>query len=344
MLNWMFFCSFVVSFALTIVGLLMDVTYQIQLAPRVEKFQSYQLKRLPDYLRLKKRLETHPIFNPQLGRGENFQNLWKDLTNRHENKKLLSLKEKKVIMAMGEDWLDQKHKIKLPPVAVDLFANIYDYSHWESSIPMDAWDASDLIVSGQLYLAHTLHFEPLNIRESLKRVRHLALILLSMEDMNFKRAGLSLLEKEQTFTRVLDKKILDSELLWAPVSLAELRDFRHYMKQTSGMLSYLSSPQVLNNVYLKGSPPTGFCSVMREKNRILSWSRSFLNSNFPFEPSFQERLDLIDQIRQRGQEACLPLPKLKPESKGQWVTHIPYYRRLYAIKMLLDANKVSEPL
>ncbi len=344
MLNWMFFCSFVFSLAMTIVGLLMDLTYQIQLAPQVKELQDRQQKNLSHYLELRSKVSTHPVFNPKLEQGEDFQNLWEELTKNKKQGQLLSLNEKKLIMAMGRNWLEQKHKIELPPSTVLLFKNIDTYTHWHPTKTLNTWDASDLIVSGQLYLAHTFHFEPLNIKESLRRVRHLSLILLSMDYLNFKRAGLSLLEKELTLFQALNEKVLDSEMLWAPISLAELRYYRLYLKNTLDMLSFLSSPTLLNQIYLEDITPIGFCSIIREKFKSLQWSEYYLTKQFPFEPNFKKTAETINKIKNKGISSCSVDPTSNMIVKNDWVSHIPYYRRLYAIKTLLAPKKGEEIL
>ena len=342
MVNWLIFCSFVLSFSMTILGLLVDLTYQTQIAPKVQSFQQEQIQRLPEYIEDKRFFSKHKVFSPPSRNGKNFADLYGKIIAESPSQRLVDFEQKKTVLALSDSWLDKKHKITFTDEIDQLYNEVEEYSYFKIPEDLDNTVASDLIVSGQVFLAHTFHYQPEALREALSKVRHFARVLLTSEDLNFKRAGLSLLEKELQFMELLKEEWYKAQLIWTPVPPNEIRGFRKFLAHSSQSLSFLTPPEVLTKAFLGENPPPGFCAVMKEKRFFLRWSRVFLNSRFPFEPDFAPNIKAIGEIQKMGLDRCHSINSNDKMPKGApLAAYVPYYRRLYGIKILLKAHKVE---
>lgn len=345
MINWLIFCTFVLSFSMTLLGIAVDLSYQVQMAPKVLGFQDQQINELTHYMEAKDHFSSHPVFTPPSEKGQNFAELYRNIIEEAPEHKLVSRQQKETVLAFSQSWLDKKHKINFTDQIDLLFKEIEKYSYWQPTETVDNSVASDLIVAGQIFLAHTFHYQPQALREALGKVRYFARVLLTTEDLSFKRAGLSLLEKENQFLDLLREQWYKAQLIWTPVPLDEINKYRKFLSATSMKLSYLTPPEVLKTVFQRGQEPPGFCAVLREKKTFLEWSRVFLSARFPFEPDFNSNISALDQIQSHGREVCHFEVSPKPKHNSvPLAAYIPYYRRLYGIRVLLNNQKVEEHL
>jgi hypothetical protein len=344
MINWLLFSSFVFSMAMTVVGLMLDLTYELRYSPALSRYQEQQKARWPRFIEAEKTLLNHPVFAPRSRQKKDLSLKVSELTQGDRQTPLLDNETRKIILAMGTEWLKEKHKVeKLSPVE-SLFADIDEYDHWLISRPPSTTLATDLIVMTQVFLAYTYHYEPEAIREALQKTRHLSQILLSTEVMNLKRAGLSILEKEREFMSVLETRVLHARILWNPVSSRELKTYREHLLNISYFLSPLSSKEVLKKLFIDTPLPLGFCSVYFSKKSLLKWADLYMGSDFPLEPSFTETLSLLSQIKNKAGQSCLAGPDNKVALKKSWRAHLPFYRKIYALRTLLKAETTNHPL
>ena len=327
---------------MTLMGVLVDLTYQLKVMPKIENLHQQHQSQLGEYLKNKEKYQKSDLFNPKDLNGENFALLLQRAVSKNDGESLVQPELKKEIFSLSEKWLAQKHKVQLPDNIKTLFRKILDYDQWQPVTELNTELATDLIVSCQLFLAYTYYFQPTASQEALRRVRHLSRILLQMEDLNFKRAGLSLLEKEREFISYINSRHTKFNLMWTPISNKELQTYRKFLNQTSQYLSYLGSPKLLDSVFLSEQPPIGFCSIIKSKTQLLNWSKKFLDSNFPFEPDFSETVSRIMKIKELSNSQCDLKQEQVIAEHGDIVSLIPYYRRLYAINMLLEADKMGQ--
>ena len=337
MVNWLIFCSFVFSLAMTLLGLMVDFSYHLSYQPRIEEWQNQQKDQLSSYLAKEKSYQKHPLFRPRPHQKKDFSQLLSDLRKGDKQQELVPAKTKKDILSLGDQWIEQKHKIKHLPTVLQLFQNIEEYDYWSPEQEDSSDNTINLIVASQIFLASTFYNEPELIREALKKTRHLSQILLQTQGLNFKRAGLSLLEKEHSLMEFLNSRFLKSRTLWTPVPLSDLRDYRKHLEQTTGYLSLLTKASILEKIFLNSETPIGFCSAYIEKQELIEWGEPYLEKQFLFEPDFSDKIKTLSRIKQKAQTHC-QLVKSKSRQPKQWIQHIPYYRRIFAIKMLLKAE------
>ncbi len=338
MINWLVFSTFVLSMAMTILGLLVDLTYQVRVAPQIESLHKQQRNNLPGYLEDSKKFHQHTVFRPKVPARQDFAKLLTKIQRGDLQKPLIDEKVKKTIFSMGPKWLDQKHKIPQLETVELLFSEIEDYDHWSLPFDPDNNVASDLIVADQIFLAWTFHFKPVALRQALEKSRQLSQILLSTQDLNFKRAGMSLLEKENELLGFLKARYRNYQILWTPVSQQELKAFRYHLRQTARYLSPLAEPQLFTKVFLSESVPIGFCSIAKEKMQMLLWSQKFLEPRFPLEPDFSQTIKNIVGLQEQVKHRCQNWES-PPTPEVTWFQHIPYYRRIYGTKMMFHAEK-----
>lgn len=343
MVNWLLFCSFITSLAMTILGLMVDLSYQFTYEPQIHQWQTEQSQNLQSFLDNENRWAQHPVFQPL---AKNKQDLATHLTNIRQGdlqKEILSPSKKKKFMAMGRKWLKQKHQVAEVDTLLDFFNDIEEFDQWTPIIPIKKGLATDFVVSGQLYLAFTYHFRPEEIRQALTKTRHLSRILLSTDHLNFKKAGLSLLEKENQLMQSLNDRYLKTQILWTPVAQTEINAFRKHLHQTASYLSHLTKPEILQKIFLKETKPLGYCAVFATKKPLILWGNQYLKPHFIFEPNFRKTTSTLDLILENGETRCPEYVNTKPPQK-RLSQYIPYYRRLYAIKFILDSEKNRKTL
>ena len=112
MVNWLIFCSFVFSMALTLLGVLVDMSYHFTYQPQIENWQQDQQHSLRPFLELNKKYQTHAIFRPRSSFSANLSDLLMEVQKGDLQQPLVDSEMKKEILSLGNNWLDQKHKIK----------------------------------------------------------------------------------------------------------------------------------------------------------------------------------------------------------------------------------------
>ncbi len=337
MLNWLIFCSFVFSFAMTLLGVGVDLAYQLQMRPEIEKIQTKHLESLTDYLKSEKHWQSHPLFRTKRENKRNLSELLQTISQGDLQNTLVPLKTKKEILSLGGNWLEQKHKIKYEPTIDAFFSEVQSFDHWHTTDEVTTEVTTGLVVASQIFLAYTFYRNPESLRQALEKTRHLSSLLLQAEPMNLKRTGLSLLEKEQVFMNFLNSRFLKTKILWSTIEPSELRAYRQHLARTSEYLSPLTSPEVLSKVF-QDQLPIGFCGIFKIKQPQLQWAHFYLGGQFPLEPDFSETISHVQRISRRAKSECrtwseISLPPLS------WARFAPYYRRLYGVKLLIASEK-----
>ncbi len=338
MINWMVFTAFVFSMAMTILGLLVDLTYQVQFAPQIENIRKEHSSNLPNYLQQQKEFRLHPIFRNRPPQKKDLAQLIAELRQGDLQRPLIEESVKKSIYALGANWMNQKHKLpKLDNVEL-LFAKIREYDHWNLPFDPDNDLASELIVADQIFLAWTFYFQPLAIREALEKSRVLSEILLTTQDLNYKRAGLAILQKEGELVEYMNSRSRSSKFLWSPVSKKQLKTYRYHLRHTADYLSPLTDQKIFKRLFFDSQLPLGFCSIFKKKFKMLKWSQKFLKPRFPLEPDFTISVTNIEGVQKLAETECVnwATPETPPAS---WIRWIPYYRRIYGAKMIINAER-----
>lgn len=332
MINWLVFSTFVASFTLTLMGLFVDLTYQMRYQPQLTSLHEQLIAELPHYLQSKDDFSKHPIFSPETHKT-------KDLTQFFQKNTpgLIDKKTKQAVLSKGKNWLDKVAVLPLPDNLLLFFKSLKEYDHIGVSLAQSI-HASDFIVISQIYLSNAFHFAPIPLEQALNQVRQLSIMLLKSSHLAYKRAGLSLLSKERDLFEFIQSRRHVRQLRWTLIPEKQIKSFNDFLNNTAVFLSYLTPPQALEKIFLDNKLPSGFCAVFYEQKDILNWSQPFLMNHFPFEPNFQMTLSRIDKIAQKAKQYCPPQnPKLNVTAS--WVSHLPYYRRLLAVKILLNKSK-----
>lgn len=341
MINWLIFCSFIASLTLTLLGLIVDISYQVQYVPQLETLQKKQLEQMPSYREDHEFFLKHPVFAIHKPKKTDFNTFFTQIMTQSRGS-LVAPSKKTKILALGSEWVEKRNLIEPNPISDQLFAQVHNYDHWNlDPREVEVWglSATDLIVSGQIYLSNALHFSGEDILLSLEQSRHLSRILLSTEILNFKLAGLSLLEKEQQILDFMNRRQLATRPSWQAVPLHEIKRYRKHLTATASYLTPLTPSKILQEIFLGKEPPVGLCAVYMNKKELLTFSRGFLEPWFPMEPNFSDRLATISTIRERVEEECNPSP---PDVKVEFpiIRNLPFYRRMFAMNILLKKSEL----
>lgn len=338
MVNWIVFCAFIASLGMTLMGLVVDLTYQLQYKPKLSRFQDIQSNKLESYLAEKSFFDKHPVFHQNPKNQRDFNNIFLPLMERYSS--LVDIEAKKKALAYGDKWLEKRHLVDPNEQLDHIFSQVHNFQHWNLTadiVEKYQLSPSDFMVINQIYLSNAFYYSPKEVLVSLEQSRNLAKVLLSTEILNFKLAGLSLIEKEHQFINWLIQRKVTGFESWKLVPPETITRFRRFLNQTSEFLNYLTPKDVLDKAFLTASLPTGVCAILNDKQVVLQWAEPFLNQNFPFEPSFQSSLKVIDQVVDKTRQHCHT--KIgNASTKTPFVVNMPYYRRLYALRVLLGMD------
>ena len=190
MFNWLIFLSFSFSCALTLLGLFVDLSYQIQYQPRLEALHKKQKKDFLILLDQKRKWIQHPLFGHKGRKGQDLSTVIDKAPTS-----FVSLDLKKKILKTGDRWLEKRNQFPMGQELQSFFDQLENFDHFYPATdgPFQI-KASDFVVMGQLYLFHSIYFSDLSLEHSLSQVRRLAKILISSPFLDYKRAGLSLLD------------------------------------------------------------------------------------------------------------------------------------------------------
>ena len=345
MTKWLIFCSFIICLSMTLLGLFMDLTYQLHYVPQIEDWQK-QLQQSSDlYQKEKTYFDTHVFFSKPNSEGKDFASYLRSKTSTEKNFVLISYDLQKSTLSLGRKWLEKRHLIKPSPLVEEIFNRIGQFSTWSvhKTLALNPkMEPTEFIVAGQIYIANSLYTKPTELIESLNRVRHLAFLLLGSEELNFKLAGLSLLDKEKDLINFINQRKLPLHGQWELISSFELTRYRKFLYQTYKYINYLTPPKLLSQLFVKDSLPIGFCSIYKERKPFMEWIKHFLFSSFPFEPNFDARLKVFRKISKKALRHCDSLKETSIESKIPWKAKLPYYRRLFALKLLLTNKSLGD--
>lgn len=323
---------------MTIFGLFVDLTYQLEYAPKIAEFHGQQEAKLESYLHERSFLSTHPLFAAQSSEGSNFNDYAANFVMKNPAQTLVKMDDRKKVLSAGKKWLEKRHYIVTNEAINSLFGEMDKYSYWkltESIANENLLSPIDLVVAGQIYLQNIYQDNPQEIASALAKTRKLSALLLSTDSLNFKLAGLSLLEKEHQLINEMNAKKNAEFIAWEPVPLTDLKRYRVFLESTNFYLNFITSPDILTKVFLDKTPPPGLCAVYNQKQLVLDWAESYLQSNFPFEPNFSSNIATIDKIKNQMAQNCTG-PFAKYNGERTLASRLPYLRRIRGIDFLLQ--------
>jgi hypothetical protein len=340
MVKWLIFCSFIISLALTIIGLIVDINYQVRFVPQIEKVQKLQSDHIENYLNDKTYFSQHLFFNFKVLQKNDFSTFFKNKLI-HDDQSIIPFETKKTVLSLGPQWLDKRHLIKPNEKLDQLFSQVHNFDYWTlkpSDLINKNISATDFIVISQIYLANSIHLSPHDILLSLEQTRHLSRLLLSTQILNFKLAGLSILEKENNLIQYMNSRKFRGYESWNLIPPVEIKKYREFLGLSDFYLSFLTHKSILEKVFLNDSLPIGSCALLQNKNQFLSENEAYLKPHFIFEPSFDDSIKTIKKIKDRIQATCKM--KLEPIAlKEDMTRHIPYLRRIVGVRHLLQESK-----
>ncbi len=332
MLNWLFFTTFIMSFMFTLIGLLVDVTLQTQYIPQLESLQKKQQQSLKTYFELNKQFADSPLFNQSRETQLYPLKISKYISDAQT--RLVDIATRYAVLTLGPHWMEKRHKLAENPNVEKFFKDITQYDCWpltEKELTELDLSPSELIVAAQLHLAQAYYANTTPLPQALKNVRHLARLLIATSFMNWKRAGLSILEKEKDFIQFIRARKNTKGGDWDLVPQKILQNYIKLLAMTETYLSALNTPQTLKQVFFNKDLPIGFCAVFHKKKGAIQWEFAFLAPKAPFEWSFQESIDLIKDIERVALAKCPQLSALTSSVPLPWAHKIPYFRRLFAL-------------
>lgn len=326
---------------MTLLGLIVDISYQVKYTPQLERIQQRQKNQLATYLVEKRYFSEHPLFKQQTNPVRDFSSLFSQALNKEAKQELVSFQLKKEVLSSGDKWLE-KRNLKSSSAKIDkIFSQVHNFDHWiltKKTLKETTVTATDFIVMTQIYLSNALYHSPDDIIISLEQTRNLSKVLLSTQILNFKLAGLSLLEKEKDLINFMIRRKISGAENWTTISQQEIKRFRNFLDSTNSFLNLITPETVLNDVFLKDDLPVGSCALYNQKKDFLAHIQVFLTPLFPFEPSFQDNIRVFDKIKATSLTSCQATP-LRPLPKASYIQHIPYYRRIFAVKALLEKSE-----
>lgn len=343
MARWLIFCSFIFCLSMTLLGLILDLTYQLHYKPLVSDWQS-KISQISDGFQIEKdHFDKHPFFSKQPKEGTDFADYLRERITEEKAYVLVNRETQKSVLSLGVRWLEKRHLIKPSELIEEVFQKVQAYSKWSvyKTLRLNSkLESTEFIVSGQILAANAVHSSPENLIDTLVKIRHMAFLLLASENFNFKLAGLSLLEKEAHILDYIKDRRLKMNGEWHLIPAQELKRYRKFLKLTYNLYGYLTPTNILKKHFLDTSLPIGFCSIYFEKQHFIDWMEPFLNSQFPFEPSYTESLSVLEKIQHRAQESCYSESDNK-NSEVPFITKIPYYRRIIGLQYLLNTRNLG---
>jgi len=316
----------------TLLGLLVDVTFQTQYLPQLEALQQRQKERLKTYFELNKQFADQPLFNPSLEAAVSPLNISKYIPDAQT--RLVDVATKYAVLTLGPHWIEKRHKLAENLKVENFLREITQYDSWplrEDELSALALSPSEFIVSAQLHLARAYYANTTDLITALRNVRHLAKLLISTSYLNFQRAGLSILEKERDFIQFISARKNPKIENWTLVPQENLRNYIKLIGMTETYLSALNTPLTLKQVFLNNELPIGFCPVFHKRHGALQWEFAFLAPQAPFEWSFHESITLLKEIKKVALSNCPYLSNPMASVALPWVHRVPYYRRLFAL-------------
>ena len=347
-LKWFVFFTFIVSMTLSLIGLAVDVVFHTSYVPAIEKWQDKKSNNLEHYLREKEFFAGHRIFSTSDRERQPDKDFADFLHSRIAPGKdflFIPLEQQSEVLALRNKWMDKKFTLEAPQAVRETFNRALDYDYWNIEKTLEAKPniaAREFIVAGQLILASSLKDETEKSIETLKKVRHFARLLLSCENLNFKLAGLSLLSKEQDFISYIDLRMPAQQVEWVTIPLSNLKRYRDFLYTTYDYFDFLMPPALLGKIFIHDKLPSGFCSVFHKKAPILSRAAPLLKGFFPFEPDFSQEYSAYLEINEKAQQKCQSSATKTSQPLSLMTSKIPFYRRIKALKFLLNNKSLSE--
>jgi hypothetical protein len=331
---------------MTLLGVILDLTFQLHYSPMIESRQQKLTESTDSYLKDKVFFESHPLFSRNQGTGTDFADYLRSRVSSDKKHILVNHDLQKTTLSLGKKWLEKRHLIKPSSMIEEIFNRVQTFSRWSvrKTLTLNPqMDPAEFIVASQVYIANSYYTNPNLLVDTLAKVRHMASLLLSSENLNFKLAGLSLLEKEKELLDFMVYKKMPLNGSWEIIPKSQLNRYRKFLYKTYDYLSFLTNPRTLSQLFIKNSLPPGFCSIYHERWPFNQWIRSFLEPQFPFEPSFTDHFQVFAKIKKKAIKNCHSVKELLTTNTSIGMkARIPYYRRIFALKILLDSTTLGE--
>jgi len=343
MSRWIVFSIFIFCVTFTLVGVVLDVIFQVYYQPAMDSWQKVQGQKLAHYIQEKDYFSDHALFSHKSDAALDFANFLSSRITTDKNFIFISPDQQKVTLSLGDKWVQQRNVKKLSKPLKVTFTRIKEFGIWSvnDTIKLNPnITPVEFIVASQIYLTHILHKQSPLTELALEQVRHLALLLINSQNFNYKLAGLSIMEKEKTFLDFIERNHPRLKIKWQTISQEDQDRFRKFLYTTYEYLDFLTKKKILDKVFITGKLPTGFCAVFGKKWPIIHESRPYLASKFPFEPDFSINDKTLGSIYNKAQQVCQKNHQ-KFNDKQPFRSIVPYYRRIHGIKYLLSNKSLG---
>jgi hypothetical protein len=308
---------------------------------------------------LKELEENHQKAESNAGLVLNSKLFWQPLDhpNKTRTEPVIPIDVREDLMRLRTNWIRQSSRVKRMKANLDFFNGLENYDHWDIEIKSPI---SDLIDQGvfvppprlpipevsDLLAAVKLRLMRANLQEdyalALKDVRQFARLLLTTENTQLVIAGLAVLDHERhAYRYYVDEKSFPPDK-WQPVDRNFTRRARRAILATRGYLHLWTKPAILEQVFLSGRTPIGFCSAANEAFPFEESIRPLLEPRLPFEQSFREAYARLDRIFAKAKRICR-LRYLNRLMKNDHfasvipgpflLNRLPYSRRVFGMKI-----------
>ncbi|MCB0377712.1 MAG: hypothetical protein KDD33_04405 [Bdellovibrionales bacterium] len=343
--RWLLFLTFVACLSLTLLGLVLDIGFQVYYQPLISQWQKTRDQQLSQYRKEKAHFEQHSFFSStEMESGEDFADFLLSRLNKEDPQALINKRLQSQVLSSGNEWTAKLNWIEPKEAILEIFNGIKLYKRWSLHRTLQSFpnlSAIELVVAGKIYLNHTIHKDYDNIKAALENVRHMARLLTQSENLNFQLAGLSLLEKERDVLDFIAARKLALTSEWQTFEQKELDRYRDFLFSTYEYFDLMNKPQQMNAIFVEDSLPTGFCSIYHKKRPLIANTVPLLTNSFPFEPTFQSHLDVLEKIDWKARENCQSYVERARKTLGLWA-HLPYLRRIVAFKQIIDYKSLRE--
>lgn len=346
-LRWISYIGLCGSVALLGISFWYEITLSSELLPQVAQNKELQAQSLKGYQTDLAWIGDHPIFskNKQVA---NFQEFLFQLKTRYSENAFedhpvlhplfLNQEVKTKVLELGNDWVEKYFKLRSFEIDLSFFENILGYDYWNINSPQITWsqklDPFNLVLSLKIYVLKSIRDQAPQ-DEILIKIRKMANLLASVEDMDFKMTALSILKIEHDTFTYFNKRSPSMNLKsWKIIEVEELNRIRRTLLATSGYLEPWTAPEILQEVFLSSEPPLGFCAAYKSKRKKIEGLKHMFEKKFIFEVSFHQSQETLKKITEKFKEKCTDMPELEKIQAYQ-MENIPFLRRITGIKIAM---------
>lgn len=361
LVRWLAYLGLCTSVVLLGVSFWYEAVLNSQLLPQVAANKELQSQSLKKYLQDRSWLEQNIMFSNTRPREKNLQDFLFQIKTRYGNNVLdehpvlyplfLDREIKGKILALNENWIEKSHHLRDFEIDLSLFENISNYDYWNISEPYIQWeqniDPFNLILSSKIFVLKSIRdHRPAEL--ILNRIRKMATLLASVDDLDFKLCSLSVLKIEAEVSEYFNKRAPTMAARdWKLVSTEEIAQIRRTLHATSGYLEPWTSPEILETVFLSQKNPIVFCAAYKSKQKKLEKLKPLFAHYFPFEISFSKSQEKLQLIANKYLAECQSAKENKTLSEAvhSKLSELPFFRRLTGIQLAVrDMHPYQEYL